>query len=107
MVSADAVITSFRSPATCVFGDAGVSSGAEGNFDEYACCARRRALVLVAIESDIRRLLIGCTGAFGLAFENASERRSYRLTGRRGYIISFLKGANQTISLSGSSFCSG
>jgi hypothetical protein len=56
-VRAEAVMTGLLSPITCFdFVSGAGSSSVGGIFDENACCARSLALVLVATESDIRRL---------------------------------------------------
>lgn len=82
MVKAEAVIIGLRSPG--ITSDGNSSGASVGAFEaSNACCARSRALVLVATESDIRRLFVGRTGGFGLAFENVCDRRSPSLTGRR------------------------
>ena len=81
MVKAEAVITGLRSPFLSIDSSMGGSS-AGGTTDVKFCCATSRALVRVAIESDIRRLFSGRTG--GLEFENVCDRRSNAF-GRRGY----------------------
>ena len=83
MVSADAVIMGFLCPLTTGFTGSGMGSSAGLTVVENALCAKRRALVRVATESDIPRLYDGRVDALGLEFENASDRRSCNL----GYLL--------------------